>query len=251
MGEKKRGHAGKTKDKADRSDEEQRLAAELVDQSHGEESGAEVHRTYGHRLQIAGDLVESRRGKNVVEIIENRVDARELVEHADCDGKKYGDEVFAGEKWFGTLRLLKMYRVHNFSEFSLVIGRAQRLQDASRFLNALLSGQPAGTPRNSEQHDQKQKSRRRADAQLPPPFEIAQTKFRHAVIVKVRKQDTDHDINLQHSHKTPAQIRGSQLCNVDRRQDGRAAEAQSADETEDYQRGPTPGKGAAAGRDHA
>src|SRR5260370_39090567 len=124
-------------------------------------------------------------------MIENRVDARGLVEHGDCDGKKYGDEILAREKWLGNLRLLKMYRVHNFSEFSLVIGRAQRLQDASRFLNALLSGQPAGTPRNSEQHDKKQKSRRRADGQMPPPFQISQTKFRHAVIGKVRNQAPD------------------------------------------------------------
>src|SRR5260370_21244958 len=104
-------------------------------------------------------------------MIENRVDARGLVEHGDCDGKKYGDEILAREKWLGTLRLLKMYRVHNFSEFSLVIGRTQRLQDASRFLNALLRGQPAGTPQNSEQHDTKTTSRPRAHAQTPPPAE--------------------------------------------------------------------------------
>ena len=48
----------------------------------------------GDGLQVGGDFIETGEGENIVEVIEDGVDAGELVEHADGDGRKIGRRYF-------------------------------------------------------------------------------------------------------------------------------------------------------------
>src|ERR1700722_16902410 len=101
----------------------------------------------------------------------------------------------------------------------------------------MLGGQPARTLRNSEEHNEKQERGSRGDAQLPAPFERAQSKTGDAVVGKIGQQDSDHHVDLKHSDQTATQAGGRQFGDIDRSEHRRAADAETSDETEDYERG--------------
>ena len=68
--------------------QQQLLASHPIDHAHREEREHKVGEADGNRLHIARNLAESGTFENVVEIVQNRVDSRELVEHADRDRKE-------------------------------------------------------------------------------------------------------------------------------------------------------------------
>ena len=65
------------------SDEQEGFAAYLVDDGDAEEGGEEVRQTDDDGLFGAGDGVEACVGEDVVEVVEDGVDAGELVEETD------------------------------------------------------------------------------------------------------------------------------------------------------------------------
>ncbi len=71
--------------RSDRPSQQKLLAPQSIDHAHREEREHQVGEPDDNRLHIARNLVESGTLKNVVEIVQNRVDSRELVEHADRD----------------------------------------------------------------------------------------------------------------------------------------------------------------------
>ena len=93
LGEEHDCHAAQAEGHADAADQQQRLAAELVDEGHGKQRGDQVHGADGDGLQIARDLAEAGHAEDVVRVIENGVDAGELVERRDgerqIDGTRY------------------------------------------------------------------------------------------------------------------------------------------------------------------
>ena len=70
------------------ADQQQCLAAELVDQAHAEEGGEQIDEADAHGLQRRRVGAEAGRGEDVVRVVEDRVDAGELVEEADRDGEE-------------------------------------------------------------------------------------------------------------------------------------------------------------------
>ena len=48
-------HSGEAHGGADRSDQQQRFAPQLIDDGHGEKGRAEVHRAQQHRLLVRGE----------------------------------------------------------------------------------------------------------------------------------------------------------------------------------------------------
>src|SRR5205807_3913963 len=63
----------------------------------------------------------------------------------------------------------------------------------------------------------------------------------------VGEQNSADDVKLKNANKTPAPFGGSDFRDIHRPENGRAANAESADETERYKRTPVPRKGATRG----
>ena len=64
------------------------LRPSLIDQRHAHHGEDQVGGADRDRLLVAGDLAESSRRKDVVQVIENRVDPRQLIECPNRDGQK-------------------------------------------------------------------------------------------------------------------------------------------------------------------
>lgn len=79
------------------ADQEHGLATDAINDRHGDHCEEQVGGADGDGLQITGDLGEAGLFENVVEVIEDGVDAAQLVEHADGDGKEDGEAVFPGK----------------------------------------------------------------------------------------------------------------------------------------------------------
>ena len=107
---------------ADRAEEQQLLAAKLVDDGHGEQRSHQVGRADGYRLQIAGDPAEAGRGEDVVQVIEDGVDAGELIEHADGGGEKDRLAVLPGEERLGPAGPLQVDGVDDLFQLSSELG---------------------------------------------------------------------------------------------------------------------------------
>ena len=82
------GDSGEGEATAYGSDEKKGFAADLVDDGDADEGGDEVGETDDDGLHGAGDGVEAGVGEDVVEVIQDGVDAGELVEEADGDGEE-------------------------------------------------------------------------------------------------------------------------------------------------------------------
>src|ERR1019366_8485610 len=241
-------HAAQAEGHADSANQQQRLAAKLVDERHAHQRRQQVHRAHRDRLQIAGDLVESRHGENVIQVIQDGVDSGELVEGRDGEGEIDREPVFALEERLGVRRVSNMHGGNNLVEFALGIVGPQLLQHLARLGNAILGNQPTRTSWNAEQHDQEQDGGSGGDTELPAPFVHAKAGQPDQVIAEISNQDSDHDVDLERAHQQPSPARGSDLGDIHRPQPRRAANAQSADEAEDQQRWPAPRKGAAESR---
>src|ERR1035441_4575789 len=109
MAEEYDSYAAQAEGHADGANQQQRLAAELVDERHAHQRRQQVHRTHRDRLQIARDLVESRHGENVIQVIQDGVDSGELVEGRDGDGEIDRKPVFALEERLGVRRVFHMH----------------------------------------------------------------------------------------------------------------------------------------------
>ena len=130
-GEENYRDSGQTERGADGADQQQGLAAEPVDHRHCDHGEEQVGGPDRHRLQVAGDFAEAGVSKNVVQVIENRVDARELVEHSDADREENREGIFSGEQFFGGLALLDADGGDDFLQVMLVVLVAG--QSAGRF----------------------------------------------------------------------------------------------------------------------
>src|SRR6266851_9875355 len=77
--------------------QQQSLAAKLVNHRHRNHGEEQVGGSDGHRLQVARDFAEAGIVKNLVQIIENHIDAGELVEHSDADREENRERILSGE----------------------------------------------------------------------------------------------------------------------------------------------------------
>src|SRR5208282_171526 len=97
-------HSGQARDHASRSNQQECFSPELVDQRHAKEGCNQIHSSHGDRLKITRNSAESGVGKDVVKVVENGIDACELIEHADRDGKKDGKAILPRKERLGSLR---------------------------------------------------------------------------------------------------------------------------------------------------
>ena len=61
------------------------MPARAIDQCHGNDGCQQVGCSDDNRLQIGGQRTVARGTENVAQVVQDRVDARQLVEHADAD----------------------------------------------------------------------------------------------------------------------------------------------------------------------
>src|SRR5664279_5778803 len=101
--EEDRRNAGQRSRCADGADKQQRLAADAIDDRHRQHGEQKVGCSDSDRLQISGYAAESCFGEDVIQIVKDRVDSRELIEEADGYCEKNGQTVFSGEQ-----RLIRM-----------------------------------------------------------------------------------------------------------------------------------------------
>src|ERR1700683_14309 len=150
MSEEDVGYAAEAGCGAHRAHQEECFSADLVDHGHGDHGEQEICGADGYRLQVAGNLAEARGDKDVVDVVEDGVDAGELVEHADGNGEENREAIVPGEK--GVARgMFGVDGLDDVLQFFFVIFLTDGAQDFAGFLDAFLLDQPAGAARNPEQ----------------------------------------------------------------------------------------------------
>jgi len=88
-------HSGQACCGSYRSDQQQRFATDPVYDRHRYHSEKQIRATDGNRLKVAGNLAEPRVGEDMVQVVENRVDPRELIEHSNAHCQKNRECVLA------------------------------------------------------------------------------------------------------------------------------------------------------------
>src|SRR5208283_4376052 len=143
-------------------------------------------------LQIRGNLVEAGMGKDIVQVVEDGVDAGKLIEHADGDGKKNGQTILPGEEDV-VLGMLGVDGFNDVLQFLFVILLANQTKDLAGLFHVTLLDEPARAARNEEQHEEKSQCRNGRDTQLPAPLLRAESEQADHVVGEVGQQDSkDH-----------------------------------------------------------
>src|SRR5580700_11232432 len=132
------GNSQKARSRSDRSNQQKSFAAQLIDHRHAQQRRRKIHPADSHCLQIAGHLAVTGRGKNVIQIVKNGVDARKLIEHANANREKKREAIFPGKKRLGSLQALEMNRIDDLAQLCLGIFRAHHLQYAPRLAHSFL-----------------------------------------------------------------------------------------------------------------
>src|ERR1035441_7353307 len=102
----------------------------------------------GNGLRFSRDSAEAGLGEDVVQIVENRVDAGKLIEQANGNGKEYWQPVFAGEEGFVGMTVLGVDGFDDLAQLLLVVFFAYQLKHLARFVDPSFLCQPAGAAGN-------------------------------------------------------------------------------------------------------
>jgi hypothetical protein len=112
---------------AHRTDQEKSASSDAVDDRHGEHRKEQVGSTDGHCLKVGGDLTESGAGENVVQVIEDRIDARELVEDRDGKREEEGQAIARGKEAFLTFAFFELKSLIHGAQFGIDVLFANRI----------------------------------------------------------------------------------------------------------------------------
>ena len=230
-----------------RTHQQQQLAADPVDYGHRNHREQQIGGADRHRLQVARHFAETGAGENVVQVVENGVDAGKLVEHGERNRQQNRQPVLARKQALAGMPVLGVDGGDDFSQLAFHVLRADGGQRLARFRHAALLRQPARAARNAEQHHQEQQGGEGGHAQLPAPFEATQRKPSQQVVGQIGQQYPRHHVELEEAHQAPAPFGGRNFGDVHGPQHRGAADAQTADEAEEEQRIPVPGESAAQG----
>src|SRR5882757_2421673 len=91
----------KTADESDGTEEEKFFTSEAIDHGHGDKSSNKICGSHSYGLHITGYLCCSCERKDVVEIVEDRVDTRKLGEHAYRERQNHGTSILTRSQRFG------------------------------------------------------------------------------------------------------------------------------------------------------
>ena len=235
----------------DRADQQQLLAPDPVDHRHRDHGEQQVRGADRYRLQIARDLAEAGLREDVVQVVENRVDAGELIEH-----RRSRPPERSGSGTCVKQRLVRRRRAPRPPTPRSPPGPARSSSSpvsrstSSRFLaRGPLRPASAGSPGCVNSISRKSAAGNRGDAELPAPLRVAESHGADHVIREIRQQDAEHDIELEQPDQPAAPLRRRDLRDVHRPQHRRAADPQAADEARKHQRIPVQRERATERRD--
>src|SRR5580765_5140535 len=140
-----------------RADEQQRLATDFIDHGHRKHREDQIGGTNRNCLQIARYSTDASAREDVVQVIENCVDAGELVECSNRNRKKHRHSVAFLEKSFLAKPLGMSDRVHDLAQALFVIFFPNEFQDRQRLIDSSNLCEPSRAARNSKEHYEEQK----------------------------------------------------------------------------------------------
>ena len=117
--------------------------------------GQQIDETYADGLQGGRVRAETGRGEDVVGVVEDCVDAGELVEEADRDGKQEGLRIAASEERLFLGSALEVDGVDDLLELGFGVGRAHHAENIEGFVGLVGGDEPARAARNAVKHEQK------------------------------------------------------------------------------------------------
>src|SRR5580700_3757585 len=120
--EEDRCHTEKTDCRAYGTNQQQGLAAKLVNDSHSEQSCGQIHRSHENSLQIAGHRAESTGAENIVQVVNNGVDACQLIEHANRYSEENRQAILVLKQRLRLCAAFKMDRIDNLAQLRFRIG---------------------------------------------------------------------------------------------------------------------------------
>ena len=227
------------------------LRPRLVNDAHADDGEDEVGEADGDGLLIAGELAEAGGLENVVEVIKDGVDAGELVECADGDGEEERVAVLPAEDGDVGGGVLLGERGADVGELGLGVGIAHHFEHGEGFAVAILL---AADQRGLRGMPKSRARKPKAGMAATPTCQrhSAAPRFRGAdeVIGGVGDEDAEDHVELERADEAAAPLGGRKLGDVDGAEDRGRADAESADEAEDHERGPAPGQRAADGGEH-
>ena len=197
----------------------------------------------GDCLQVTRNLAEAGLGEDVVQVIEDRVDARELVKGAGDDSEHDGEEVALLEEWLGGT--FEVQRIYDLFQFGLRVGCAGQLEDIESFGVTAFRDQPARTVGDAEEHGKEEDSGQSGDAEFPAPFLLTKVHRADEIVRQIGQQDADDDVDLEGADEASTELGRGQFGDIHGAEDGGTADAEAADKAEDQQERPVPGKSAA------
>ena len=107
-------------------------------------------------MQISRHLAETRQSENVVQVIQDRVNSRQLVEHGDGNRKEQRKPIARGEQMLLSVLSLELYGSEDGSQLSVDILLPDACQHLARFFFTAFLGQPTRATWNLEQHQEEQ-----------------------------------------------------------------------------------------------
>src|SRR5690242_3070682 len=233
------GDAGQTDGCAHGAGEQHLFPAEAVDDGHGNHREEKIRGSDGDSLKVRGDLAEACAGKDVVEVVEDGVDAGKLVEHADGDGEENRQAVFPREQMiFGDV--VGVDRCNNVLQLPFIVFLARELEDLAGYLNALLLDQPAWAARNTKEHDEENCGGDSGNAQLPAPLGGAGNGKSYEVIGQVCKENAKDNVELKKTDQAAASLGRRNLSDVHGTEDGSTPDTEAADKAKKNERVPVP-----------
>ena len=215
----------------------------------GEDGRDQIGGAHRHLLQVIGQTTEARGREDVLEVVENRIDAGELVEHCDQDAR--AGWVCDTRRRIAAPRGTEarmLGRALEFREHRITVDDADPRETGLRFVVAPTLRQPARTLRNRVHHDEEHQRRDRGDPEFHAPGIGAVRRMLHQRIAHEREQDAEHDVELEQAREPAAPIGRRDLGNVNRREHRRRADREAADEAEHVERFEVPAERAAQRR---
>ena len=163
--------------------------------------------------------------------------------------RKNREAVAPGEEFFAGLSAFGLDRLRDVAQFGGHILSAVTLENLRCLGRASLLRQPTGALGNPQRHEQEKQRRQRQDAELPAPLQSAGSQQADQVIRDIGQEDAERDVELKERHQASPLFGRGDLGDIHGPDHGGAADGQSAEETEEQQRRPIPGRGAPEGGD--
>ena len=224
---------------ADGADDHEGATTDAVDDGQSGHCRDQVHQADGDGHEQGRVVVGTRLLHDLGGVVQDRVDAGELVEHGDEERQGDDLEVAAREELAqGGLRPGGGELVADLLDLfvGLLDGVAEATADGDRFLLVAFGHEPAWRFGNRHQEHEEQHRRDDHHAEHPTPRDLRVVDdLSDDVVRQIGHEDAEDDVELDEADEAAADPRWGDFRCVDRRAHRRQADADAADEAEDHE----------------